>query len=497
MSARPDAAPQVRNAMHDLLGQQWVKDLFQEVRARQPGSGAVVEEVRSLHPASHMLRPFLSPQLPPAMAEASGGRIVDVDGNEYIDCHLGFSTQSLHGHNPEPVVAYVRDRMRTGVGNGNLHPLERDLALLMREFVPHCEQFAFLNSGTEAVRTAVKLARAHTGRRMVAKFEGAVHGSYDLAVHNSAFWYHGHPAVPFPPIGPDGVGRTPFEPGVPTAGPDDLLVLPNDTAAAVELIERHAAELACVLAEPALSAFPFPEVTVPTTREVALTCRRLGVPVVLDEVLTGFRFGPGGAARAFDIPADLYCYGKVMSGLAIPISAVGGRAEIMERARTSGRYAADLGGRVSVAGTHTANHLALCASYATLSLLRDKGEEYYAETRAKVTLIRERLAVFRAEHGVPLWLTGFGDFMGGFQLLPKESFTDYREYAGAVNPALSLLSLMLRLRGVYTLNSPVFFTGGAHDKADIETVVAAVTDSMLTMRRNGFPLDLTAGAAAR
>lgn len=497
MSANLDAAHSVQHAMLELLGRPWVKDIFRQVRDRQPGSAAVVDEVRSLHPASHMLRPFLAPHLPPVMAEASGGRIVDVDGNEYIDCHLGFSAQSLHGHNPEPVVEYVRDRMARNIGNGNLHPLERDLARLMREFVPHCEKFAFLNSGTEAVRTAIRLARARTGRRKVAKFEGAVHGSNELTVHNSAFWYHGNPTVPFPAIGPGGIEPVPFEAGVPKAAPADLLVLPNDATAAVELIERHAGELACVLAEPALSSFPFPEVTVPLTKEVALACRRLGVPFVLDEVLTGFRFGPGGAAAAFGIPADLYCYGKVMSGLSIPISAVGGPAEIMDLAQTSGRYAADLGNKVSVAGTHTANHLALCASYATLSLLMDKGDAYYDETRAKVALVRERLAAFRAEHGVPLWLTGFGDFMGGFQVLPRESYTDYREYAGAVNPALFLLTLLLRVRGVHTLNSPIFFTGGAHDKSDIETVLAAVVDSALTMKRNGFPFEVSYNTLAR
>lgn len=491
MSERALREDSIRGAMQELLTQPWVGELYSTVYERQAGSGQLVEQLRRRSAASHAFRPFLAPPLPIAIDAAQGGRVTDVDGNTYIDCHLGFSAQTLHGHNPEPVVDYVSDRMRHGVGNGNLAPIELELAGLLGEILPHCETFAFLNSGSDAVRAAIRLTRASTGRRMVAKFEGTIHGSDELAVHNTAFWCHGQPLAAFPPIGDDGIGRVSADAGVPTVAPSDLLVLPNDTATAIELIERHAADLACVLAEPAASSFPFPDATVPMVREVALACRRLQVPFVLDEVLTGFRWGIGGAAETFDIPADLYCYGKVLSALGLPLSAVGGRSDLLGQTQTTGVSIFDAGQKTALQGTHTGTYLAQCASYASLSLLRSKGQAYYDETRTKVATIQDRLARFRAEHDIPLRLVGFGDFMGAFQFLPEQSYTDYRTFAESANPAQFLLTLMLRRRGVYMLSSPLLFTGGAHSQSDIDTIIGAVTDSALEMQRNGFPFSLS------
>lgn len=487
-AVREDA---IRSAMQELITQQWVVDLYRDVYERQAGSGQLIEELRRRSAASHALRPFLAPPLPIAATEAHGGLITDVDGTTYVDCHLGFSSQALHGHNPEPVVDYVADRMRHGVGNGNLHPIELELAELLAGILPHCDTFAFLNSGTDAVRAAIRLARARTGRRLVAKFEGTIHGSHELAVHNTAFWYHGQPLAPFPPVTADGVMPLSSDPGVPAAGPDDLLVLPNDTAAALELVERHAQDLACVLAEPAASSFPFAETTVPMVRQVAVTCRDLGVPFILDEVLTGFRWGIGGAAQRFDIPADLYCYGKVLTGLGLPLSAVGGRSDLLNQSQTTGVSIFDAGQKTSLQGTHTGTYLAMCASYASLSLLREQGEAYYDETRAKVARIRERLAGFRDRTGIPIRLVGFGDFVGAFQFLARDSYDDYRVFAESANPALFLLTLELRRRGVYMLSSPLLFTGGAHRSNDIDTIIDAVEDSSLEMQRNGFPFSLS------
>jgi glutamate-1-semialdehyde 2,1-aminomutase len=481
----------VMATIQDLMGQQWLTDLFAELGQRHAGSARLADDLRPIDAGSQAFWPFHAAPFPLAVAEAKGSRIVDVDGNAYLDCHLGYSTQALHGHNAEPVVDFVRERLSAGSGNGYLSPIELDLARLLRDFIPHCDKVAFLHSGTDATYAAMRLCRAHTGRRLVAKFEGTLHGSHDLAVHNTAFWYHGQPAVPFPSIGENGIAPDPAFTGVPTAGPDTLLILPNDTAAAVALIERHASELACVIAEPAASSFPFEDVMVPMVKEAAAACRKSGVPFILDEVLTGFRDGPGGAAVRFGIEADLYTYGKVISGLGIPLSAVGGRADIMDHTQTTGQGFTDLGSKTAVQSTHTGNYLALCASYASLSLLREKGDAYYEETRAKVASIRERLGRFREEHGIPLRLVGFGDFIGCFQFLPQDTYTDYREFAKAMNPALFVLTLLLRNRGVYMHSTPMLFLGGAHEKSDIDTLMDAVEDSTLELKRHDFPFELS------
>ncbi|MFD6193057.1 aminotransferase class III-fold pyridoxal phosphate-dependent enzyme [Streptomyces sp. NPDC060275] len=492
MTTTASAATTVESLVADLLTQPWLIDLFGELTERQKASTATTEQLRSRDAASHVFWPFHSPQFPLVVTEAHGSRILDADGNTYTDCHLGFGAQALHGHSPQPVVDFVRDHLTTTTGNGYCTPVESQLVDLLGEFVPHCEKFAFLNSGTDATAAAIRLARAHTGRRMVAKFEGSLHGVHDLGMHNTAFWYHGHPTQPFPGNAPDGgIERQSALTGVPVADPRDLLVLPNDPVRAVALIERHKDELACVLTEAASSSFPFVEHTVPLLKTVSERCRALRVPFVLDEVLTGFRYGPGGAAAYFGIEADLYCYGKVLSGLGIPLSAVGGRAALLDHTQTSGLPLTDIGRKTCVQTTHAGNHLALCASYASLRLLHEQRDTYYPETRAKVARVQERLAAFRTETGIPLRLVGFGDFIGSFGFLEHDSYDDYRAFAGSVNPvAFFLLTLMLRRRGFYTLSLPMLFTGGAHSTGDLDALVSAVTDSARELDRHGFPFIL-------
>jgi glutamate-1-semialdehyde aminotransferase len=480
----------VTDVLQELMQQKWVTDLFAEVGQRQQESAGYIGKLRAVDSGSHAFWPFQAPPLPIVAAEATGSRVTDLDGNTYLDCHLGYGAQALHGHNPEPVVAFVRENLGRGPGNGYTHPMELQLADLLKELLPHCEKFAFQHSGTGATQSAIRLCRAFTGRRMLAKFEGTLHGSHDLAVHNTAPWYHGHPAVPFPEIGADGIPLTPAFAGVPTADPRDLLILPNDADAAIALLERHAGEIAGVLAEPAASSFPFEDTTIPMIRQVALAAQRLKVPFILDEVLTGFRNGIGGAAARYDIPADLYTYGKVISGLGLPLSAIGGRADILDLTQTSGQAWTDFGRKTGLQGSHTSNFLSVCASYASLSLQRDKGPAYYDDLRGRVASAQEQLAAFRVEHDIPLRLVGFGDFIGCFQFLPADSYTDYRAYSKALNPATFLLTLMMRRRGIYMLGMPMFFAGGAHDKADFDQLVSSVTESALEMKRNGFPFDL-------
>jgi glutamate-1-semialdehyde 2,1-aminomutase len=478
-----------------LLTEAWVVDLFTELTARQRASQDLVDRLRERDVSNHVFWPFHAPQFPLVVTSAGGCRITDLDGNHYLDCHLGFGAQALHGHSPAPVVEFVRERMGTSPGNGYFHPIELEFVELLHDLLPHCEQFAFLNSGTDATQAAIRLARAHTGRRLVAKFEGALHGVHDLAAHNTAFWYHGQPATPFPPIGPDGIAPDPALAGVPVAAHDELLILPQDAAAALALIERHRDRLACVIAEPVSSAFPYEEVCVPIVAQVARACRRFNVPFILDEVLTGFRYGIGGAARHFDIAADLYCYGKVISGLGLPLSAVGGRADLLEVMQTSGVALTDVGVKTCVQTSHAGNYLALCAGYASLRLLADEGEPYYTRTRANVAWLRSELASFRDRHGIPLRLLGFGDFIGSFAFVAEDSYPGYREFAAAVNPiGLVLLTLMLRQRGVFTLSLPMLFTGGAHDRGDLAEVLAAVTDAALALQRHRFPFVLPVGA---
>ena len=203
----------------DLITQPWVVDLFTDLAARQVTSGTLTERLRERDASNHVFWPFHAPPFPVTVTAAHGARITDVDGNRYLDTHLGFGAQALHGHSPEPVVRFVQERMSQSPGNGYFHPVELEFVELLHDLMPHCETFAFLNSGTDATNAAIRLCRAHTGRRLIAKFEGALHGVHDLAAHNTAFWYHGQPATGFPPVGPRGIEPVPSLAGVPRADP--------------------------------------------------------------------------------------------------------------------------------------------------------------------------------------------------------------------------------------------------------------------------------------
>lgn len=470
----------------ELLTSTWVRDLFKDLGERQAGSAARAAELQRLNGSSPIFWPFHAPQMPLCVTEAKGSRLRDVDGNEYLDCHMGWGAQALHGHSPDSVVEFVRERLSRGTGNGYFHPIELELVGLLRELMPHNEKYAFFNSGTDATSAAIRLARAHTGKRLVAKVEGSLHGIHDLAMHNTAFWYHGGEVAP--EMMSDGrVAPTPALAGVSKADERDLLVLPHHDERAFALIERHRHELACVIAEPMSSSFPFGDASIPFVKQLSDVTRRARVPFVLDEVLTGFRSGIAGVSAHYGIDADLICYGKVISGLGLPLSAIGGRADLIGFAQTSGMALTDFGRKTCLNTTHMGNYLSLCASFASLSMLKAKGARYYDETRGKVQWLQSRLEGFRRDTSIPIRLVGFGDFIGSFSFLSERPLKDARAFQDAINPiALYLLTLMLRKRGVHTFSMPLFFSGGCHSQSDIEELYLKVTDAALEMKANNF-----------
>jgi glutamate-1-semialdehyde 2,1-aminomutase len=484
----PDSAAALdQQRIGDVLQAPWFVDTLRELGARQRRSLERVGTLRAINASSPVFWPFHAPPLPICAARAAGGRLWDVDGNEYVDCHLGWGAQALHGHNPPEVVAAVSRLLGAAVGNGYFVELELRHSELLRRILPCCEKLVFCNSGTDATFAAIRLARARTGRRLVAKLEGGLHGIHDLAMHNTAFWYHGYPGVPFPEHGAAGVARAPALHGMADASDTDLLVLPHDERALV-LLEQHRHQLACVIAEPVSSSFPYEQRSIPFVRHLALHCRELRIPFILDEVLTGFRCGISGAAGRHDIPADLITYGKVISALGLPLAAVAGKAEYLDIAQTSGMAMTDWGRKTCLNTTHMGNHLALAASHATLELLLEKGDAYYDETRHKVQRLRDVVTRCAGEQEVPLQLVGFGDFVGSFTFLSRREPRSVREFCLAVDPLANVvLTLLLRKRGVYTFSMPLFFTGGAHGEQEIDFIGAQVVDAVREMKQNHFP----------
>ena len=315
------------------------------------------------------------PPYPAYVADANGCRLVDVDGNEYLDL-LNNYTSLIHGHTPKEVSDAAVEAVRSGMAPGGPTPAEVDWAEQLRDRSPSVERIRFTNSGTEATMHAIRAARAYTGNDVIAKFEGAYHGTHDDAQVS----VHPPGALAGPPDAPNSV---PDSAGVPTSKRDEVLTLPfNDFDAIRPLLEEHRDDLAGVLLAPFMgsSVIPSEESVVQSLAEYT---RRHGVPLIFDEVIS-FRTAYGGAQQLYDVRPDITAFGKIIGG-GFAVGAFGGREDIMSLYDPRG------GSDVVHSGTFNANPVTATAGYTALQKydadaierLNDLGAELAEDLRAR------------------------------------------------------------------------------------------------------------------
>jgi glutamate-1-semialdehyde 2,1-aminomutase len=487
-------APDARGAALLAAGNPMLRRVLAQVAARQRTSVRLHRRaLRSVSALPSQL-PYAAALLPLCVREAEGSRIVDVDGNEYIDCHMAY-TAAILGHRPPAVVAAVQDALGQGLGAGHFCEAQLELAELVQRMVPGLERVALLHSGADAVAASVRLARAATGRSLVAKFEGCYHGWSELGLYNPTLVLAGRAATdPLDRIRPRAATG-----GVSAALGAELLILPFGSAVAFELIRARAAELACVLADPIPPfASPHPETARAFVRELRAVTAEAGVPLVLDEVVSGFRLARGGAQEAFGLSAEVAAYGKVTSALGIPLSIVGGRGAQLDHARTDGLFADYRAGKAWTTTTHAGGHPAVAAALAQLRLLDADFERIIGVLDRNHARLAAGVRAVARETGIPVALVGHprlqSHLMVGEPAAPAPSYRAAMATAGPEDfRRLLALTFYLRLEGVYAKAVPTMNLSLAHTDEDVDRIVEAIRRSVVRMRADGV---LGAKAAA-
>jgi amino acid adenylation domain-containing protein len=397
----------------------------------------------------------------PIVGERSeGSRLWDLDGNEYVDFTIGFGVH-FFGHRPPFVVEAVEEQLRRGFHLGPQSDLAGRAARLLAELTG-MERVTFCNTGSEAVMTALRIARAVTGREKVVLFEGSYHGCFDGILAR-------------PAGGKDGVpGARPVAPGTLQGMVDGVVVLRYGAPEALAWIEANAAEVAAVLVEPVQSRNPefHPREFL---RDLRALTARTGAALVFDEMITGLRLGAKGAQGFYGIEADLATYGKVIGG-GFPLGVVAGRARFMDaidggawRFGDDSYPAAD---QTFFAGTFCKHPVTMAAACAVLDHLRERGRALYDELNARTARLVADLRRVIAEEGAPLRILSCASLFH-FRPDPRNRFGD-------------LLFHHLLERGVYIWEGRACFLSTAHTDEDCARLVAALRDSIHVLREGGF-----------
>jgi glutamate-1-semialdehyde 2,1-aminomutase len=381
----------------------------------------------------------------PVFFEKGAGAIVtDADGREYID-YLGSWGPLIVGHAHPRVVAALRDQAGKGSTFGAPTELETELARRVVAAVPSCAKIRFVSSGTEATMSAIRLARAATGRNGVLKVDGCYHGHVDslLVKAGSGVLTLGIPGSP----------------GVPAELAALTLTIPfNDLAALERAIDEHGTRLACFIVEPVagnMGVVPPAPGWLQAARELT---RKHGVVLIFDEVMTGFRVGRGGAQALYGVTPDLTCFGKVIGG-GLPVGAYGGTADLMNRIAPSGP--------VYQAGTLSGNPLAMRAGIETLDILAEPG------THERLEALGARLAA-----GLPGVVNRVGSMLTAF--FTDAPVTDHASAARSDTKRYARFFHAMLDRGVYLAPSQfeAAFVSTAHDEALVDRTVAAAAEAM-------------------
>ena len=390
---------------------------------------------------------------PRFIERGAGAYMWDADGNRYIDYMLSWGPLIL-GHAHPAVVQALQKAAARGTSYGAPTALENELAQLVIDTVPSVEMVRFVNSGTEACMSALRLARAYTGRSKIIKFAGCYHGHADMLLVQAG----------------SGVATLglPDSPGVPAAVTGDTLTAEfNDLEAVRQLFAQYPDEIAGLIVEPIAANMGFVLPQEGYLQGLADLCHQHGALFIMDEVMTGFRVAPGGAQAAWGLAPDITCLGKVIGG-GLPVGAYAGKREIMQTVAPAGP--------MYQAGTLSGNPLAMTAGLSTIRTLLEPG--VFDGIAQATTMLVQGIQTAAAEAGIPIQASHAGTMFGFYFLKRADGqITDYasaKEYADTARYGRYFHALLAR--GVYMAPSQfeAGFVSNAHGEAEIEATIAAI-----------------------
>ena len=378
--------------------------------------------------------------------KAKGSKLYDVDGNEYIDYCLGYGPVIM-GHANDKIVQEATKQLQLGTDYGVPSQQEIELAKEVVKRVPCAEMVRFANSGTEATMSAIRLARAITGKNKIIKFEGAYHGAHDAVLVKS---------------GSGAVGQ-PDSPGVPLDATKNTILVPfNDEEAVKKTIEDNKDEIACIITEPVMGnigCVPPKEGFLEFLREIT---EENNIIFIIDEVITGFRIAKGGAQEYYNVTPDLVTFGKILGG-GFPIGAIAGKKEYIEQFAPSGK--------VYQAGTFSGNPMSIGAGLATMDLLTDK---FYKDLHDKGEYFRSGIRDVLSKLDIPYQVTGVESMTEVY--FTSEEVYDFESAKKSDTQAFDKYFHVLLENGVFVAPSQYecVFLSGAHTNDDIDKTLDAM-----------------------
>ena len=392
---------------------------------------------------------------PPFLVRGQGAHVWDADGNRYID-YVGSWGPLILGHSDPEVLEAIIQAARNGTSFGASTPSEADLAALVIEAFPAIQKVRFVSSGTEATMSAIRLARAATGRKIIVKFEGCYHGHSDALLVKAG----------------SGIATLgiPGSAGVPEEFVEFTLALPyNDVPAVTEAFDKFKNQIACVIVEPVVGNMGCVPPKPGYLQALRIITEREGALLIFDEVMTGFRLAFGGASELYNIKPDLTTLGKIIGG-GLPVGAYGGPAKLMDMIAPVGP--------VYQAGTLSGNPLAMAAGIATLCQLKSNRESFYKQLDETAANLVAGITQAAKEAGVSMTANRVGSMFTFF--FTGQYVTDWPSAATCDTAKFGRFHGALLDAGVWLPPSQfeAAFLSIAHTKGDIDDTIAAAREAL-------------------